>query len=425
MKKRVLSVMIVLVMLVSFSSCEITDHTTVTQQKHDTGISFSWWGNDMRSKYTVESIKAFENKNDVVVRPSYCELSGYKSWLDAKMISDEIPDVMQINYNWLHEYNAQGYEFYDLESLKDEIQLDNYTRQQLELGRVNGKLQGIPISLNGVNFFYNENTLKKYGIPLPSTWDDIFLAAQKLKKEGVYVLEMREKVFWLCCVAYAEQITGKPLFDSSDRMQYNEQEFKIMLEFGKRLLDSGAAPRPDRFRHTDFFSGETAGLACWISDAKSYFSDNSGVNAQSVNISLGDLITVSKGRSLGWYKKPMALYCMSRDTKEPKKVAKFVDHLLNSEEMAKLQGTEKGIPLSKSALEVLESRDMLSDLQAVADRKMNSDTSIKVMSWHLENESFFKLFLSKCYDVTYNGSDPAEKSEEFVKEIRSIEVLFK
>ena len=49
MKKRVLSVMIVLVMLVSFSSCEITDHTTVTQQKHDTGISFSWWGNDMRS----------------------------------------------------------------------------------------------------------------------------------------------------------------------------------------------------------------------------------------------------------------------------------------------------------------------------------------------------------------------------------------
>ena len=425
MKKRVLSILIVFAVLVSFSSCELVDQTNVTKQSHNTGISFSWWGNDMRSKYTLESIKIFENKNNIVVKPSYCELSGYKSWLDAKIISDEIPDVMQINYNWLYEYNSQGYEFYDLETLKDEIRLDNYTPQQLDLGRVNGKLQGIPISLNSINFFYNTNTLRKYDIAVPTTWDELFLAAQKLKKEGVYVLEMGEKAFWLSCVAYAEQTTGKPLFDSSNHMQYTAQDFKIMLEFGRKLLDSGVTPRPDGFRHTDFFNGKTAGLVCWISDAKSYFNDNSGVNARPVNISLGDLITVNKGKSIGWYKKPMALYCISKNTKEPQKVAKFVDHLLNSEEMAKLQGTEKGIPLSKSAQEVLESRDMLSDLQAVADRKMNADTSIKAMSSHLENESFFKLFLSKCYDVTYNGTDPAEKSEEFVKEIRSIEVLFK
>lgn len=426
MKKRILSVLTVIAVALSFASCSFHERMHVYRYDKNTHIKFSWWSNDLRSGYTMEALKVFEDKSSVVVDPIYSEHSGYKIRVEAAVNAGDLPDVVQLDYNSLYEYNAANSElFYDMKKLSSVIKLSNFSEQQLSMGTVDDRLLGIPTSLNSINFFYNTQTLEDNDIKQPRTWGELMDIGRKLRPKGIYAMEMTESAMWLCCAAYAEQVTGKPMFDSSDRMQYTEQEFKIMLEFGKRLLDSGAAPRPDRFRHTDFFSGETAGLVCWISDAKSYFSGNSGVNAQSVNISLGDLITVSKGRSLGWYKKPMALYCMSRDTKEPKKVAKFVDHLLNSEEMAKLQGTEKGIPLSKSALEVLESRDMLSDLQAVADRKMNSDTSIKVMSWHLENESFFKLFLSKCYDVTYNGSDPAEKSEEFVKEIRSIEVLFK
>ncbi len=426
MKKRILSVLTVIAVALSFASCSFHERMHVYRYDKNTHIKFSWWSNDLRSGYTMEALKVFEDKSSVVVDPIYSEHSGYKIRVEAAVNAGDLPDVVQLDYNSLYEYNAANSElFYDMKKLSSVIKLSNFSEQQLSMGTVDDRLLGIPTSLNSINFFYNTQTLEDNDIKQPRTWGELMDIGRKLRPKGIYAMEMTESAMWLCCAAYAEQVTGKPMFDSSDRMQYTEQEFKIMLEFGKRLLDSGAAPRPDRFRHTDFFSGETAGLACWISDAKSYFSDNSGVNAQSVNISLGNLITVNKGKSLGWYKKPMALYCMSRDTKEPKKVAKFVDHLLNSEEMAKLQGTEKGIPLSKSALEVLESRDMLSDLQAVADRKMNSDTSIKVMSWHLENESFFKLFLSKCYDVTYNGSDPAEKSEEFVKEIRSIEVLFK
>jgi oligogalacturonide transport system substrate-binding protein len=419
-KQRIISVLTLLVFCLCLTSCELSGDTTVTRKKNASSIGFSWWGNDVRSEYTIESLKLFQNKTNITVEPRYCEFSGYKSWLDAYMAAGDTPDVMQVNYNWLYEYASQGYEFYDMSTLKDDIRLDNFSKEQLEFGMVNGKLMGIPIALNGMYFFYNADTLAKYGVTVPTTWDEFFAAGAKLKEHGVYIAEMGEKALWLCCVAYAEQKTGKPLFDSSNRLQYTPQEYQVILETYKKILDYNIIPRPTDFNHSDFFNGKAAGLLCWISDTKSYFSGNSGVNATSVNIAIGELLRISDETPSGWYKKPMALYCISKNTKQPQEAARLVDHLLNSEDMAQLQGTEKGVPLSKSAQEVLESRDMLSDLQAVADKKMNADPNIKTMSSYLENDKLMKIFYTLGDDVTYNNADVGEKSREMYLQAREI-----
>lgn len=116
----------------------------------------------------------------------------------------------------------------------------------------------------------------------------------------------------------------------------------------------------------------------------------------------------------------MSFYCISAKTKDPVNSAKLVDFLLNSEEMAVLQGTEKGVPLSRSALEVLESRDMLSDVQAVANKKLNENRSIRLMSPYLENESLIKEFFSSGDDVTFNSADTSLKSVEVWQTARNI-----
>ncbi len=411
--KRYMCFVIVLVMALSMCSCENMDQINVTRQTLNARISLSWWGNEVRSDYTLRSIDKFEEKNDITVTPRYCEFAGYKGWMDSKLNAGELPDVMQMNYNWLYEYTKQGVEFYDLYELKDTIKLNNFSPDQLKFGEVDGKLMGIPISLNCCYFFYNTNVLHKYNIAVPKTWEELISAGQELKKHGVYAAEMGEKGIWLCCVAYTEQKTGKPMFDKKGNFQYGAQECKELLEFYKRFMESGITPRPQDFNHMDFYSGRAAGLFCWISDTKSYFGANIGVNAESVNISIGDLPYISDDNKAGWYKKPMALYCISKDTKEPENSAKLVDHLLNDEENAALQGTEKGIPLSRSAQEVLAARDMMSELQAVANRKMNGDVYIDVMSPVLENEQLMKDFYAAGDDVTYNNADALKKGEEF------------
>lgn len=421
--KKLISMTIVIAMALSLASCELTNDFNVHRHEKRAAVSFSWWGNDERSGYTLEALDVYEKKNDVRVNAQYSELSGYKNKMDMDLNADSACDAMQMQYSWMYEYVAKGYEFYDLYKLKDTIRLDNFTEDQLKLGEIDGKLMGIPTSINSINFFYNSNTLKKYGFKEPKTWDELFKLGERLKSDGVYAMEMSEKSLWFSCVAYTEQATGKPMFDHSGRMQYTADDFKVMLEFYKKLIDSNVTPRQNDFNHMDFYNGKAAGIACWISEATSYFNSNTGVDADAVNISLGDPLRISKTTQGGWYKRPMALYCINAGTKDPQRAAQLVDFLVNSEEMAALQGTEKGIPLSKSAQEVLESRDMLSDLQSVASKRMNEDASIGIMNPYLETEALRKAFFSAGDDVAFSNTGAYEKAAELFETVKAIDEI--
>jgi len=422
-KKKILSVLIAAVMALTLAGCELLDQYNVDKRSYKAALSFSWWGNDVRSSYTIEALEKYGKQNNVEITPKFSELSGYKKMLDTDLSAGDICDAVQIQYCWLHEYASQGYEFYDMYQLKDTIHLDNFTDEQLKLGEVNGKLMGVPTSLNSINFFYNADTLRRYGYTEPKTWDDLFRMGERLRSDGVYAVEMSEKSMWFSCVAYTEQKTGKPMFSEQGRMQYTAEEFKVMLEFYKKLIDSNVTSRPGEFNHTDFYNNKAAGIACWISEVESYFSSNTGVNASSASISLGTPPRLNSVFDRGWYKRPMALYCIKADTKEPKKAAELVDYLLNSEDMAILQGTEKGVPLSKSAQEVLASRDMLSDLQSVATKRMQDDSTIGIMDPSLENDEMRTAFFAAGDEVTYNHADAYEKGKELYEKILTIKAI--
>lgn len=422
-KKKILSVLITAVMALTFSSCELLDQYNVDNRHTTASLSFSWWGNDVRSSYTIEALEKYGKEHNVEIKPKFSELSGYKKMLDTDIAADMVSDTMQMQYCWLHEYAAQGCEFYDLYLLKDHLHLDNFTDEQLKYGEIDGKLMGIPTSLNSINFFYNADTLKRYGYSEPRTWDELFKLGERLSTEGIYACEMSEKSMWFSAVAYTEQKTGKPMFSKQGRMQYNADEFKVMLEFYKQLINSNVTSRPGDFNHTDFYNNKAAGIACWISEVESYFSSNTGVNASSADITLGIPPHLYSTSDSGWYKRPMALYCVKADTKEPKKSAELVDYLLNSEDMAILQGTEKGVPLSKSAQEVLASRDMLSDLQSVATKRMQEDAAISIMNPFLENDEMRAAFFAAGDEVTFNNADAYVKGRELYENIMRIKVI--
>ena len=116
----------------------------------------------------------------------------------------------------------------------------------------------------------------------------------------------------------------------------------------------------------------------------------------------------------------MELYSIKADTGEPEKAAQLVDYLLNNDEMAALQGTEKGVPLSRSALEVLESKDMLSDLQSIANKRMEEDKSIGFMDPALENDDIRAKFFSIGDEVVYNNADAYEKGREVYEAAKNI-----
>ena len=115
------------------------------------------------------------------------------------------------------------------------------------------------------------------------------------------------------------------------------------------------------------------------------------------------------------------MYAISKNTSYPEESAILLDFLLNSPEMAELQGIEKGIPLSDSAQGFLESNDMLNGMQYNAFVKMQEYTDmLSIISPYFENDDLIDEFRDGCNAVYYGKASASDKAEELYKRFNEI-----
>lgn len=87
-----------------------------------------------------------------------------------------------------------------------------------------------------------------------------------------------------------------------------------------------------------------------------------------------------------------------------------MNFLLNSTEMADLQGVEKGIPISKAARSQLEQTGKITGLQYEAFIKMNDFAdSMKVISPHMENTEILEYVQASCNSLYYEKTHLTQK----------------
>ncbi len=366
-----------------------------------TEISFAWWGGDARAEYTFKGIKIFEQENsDINVQPYSCDYIGYKESLDALYSFGKESDIIQLNYAWLSEYSPDGEGFYDLSTLSDEIALDNFTDEQLSYGTINGKLNAIPISLNAITFYYNEDMLKEIGEEIPETWDDLFECGSKLAEEDKYLFETASIYLWLMLTAHEEQTTGKAAAD------FDEENLASMMKFAKELDEGGVIRFGGNYDNTNYFGGKCAGQLLWASDAQNYAnSDDSQITTV-----IGKYISTEEPLRSGWYVKPSSLYAISKNSDDPQSAARLLNYLLNGEEMAELQGIEKGIPLSRSALETLDGKEMLNGTAYSAGKMItDSQSELQPMTEELEDSDLIDSFFIQL-EQYMKGEKTAEEA---------------
>ena len=394
--KRILAVLLSMLVL-SLVAC--TNEVKITEKETQTVISFSWWGNDERNEYTLEAIRQFEELHpEIKVDCYYTEWSGYQTKNDIRMASNTESDVMQINFAWITQYSPDGTGYYDISELTEYVDLSSFTEKELNYGMQNGKLNALPIALNTETYYYNKTLFEENGLTYPKTWEDLFDVATKLP-EGLYVAGMPAKSAFIMSAAYTEQKTGRTLVDAEGNLKFTAEDLEEMISFYCSLVREGVIPATENFSKSSITDGDYAGFVAWISDAGSY-SDLAIKGGYEVEI--GDYLTFDGKPLSGWYAKPATMYAIGKNTDHPKEAAILLDFLLNSEEMALLQGLEKGIPLSEKAKAVLESNDMLYGIQYDAYEKMIEHAdSIQVMSAYYENQDLIDAFYDACNEVYY------------------------
>ena len=409
MTKRLIAAFSAAVLALCTVSCG--EENVLLEQKEQTTITLSWWGNDTRTDYTLEAVGLFEKLHpEIKVKCSYSEWSGYEARSQVQMISGTEADVMQINVGWLSQYSPEGDGYYDIEKLSDEVDLSNFSEEMLDFGRRSGVLNAVPIAMNAETVYINKSLYDKYGLDVPKTWDDLFAAAKVMQPDGVYPLSGANKSLWLYCIAYAEQQNGKHFFNENSAITFGKDDLKMMIDLYTRMVSEGVVPKVEDYQKYNLDNLSYAGTVAWVSDAINLC--GTAIDNGSEMIAADYTVFEGVESGVGWYAKPATLYAVSKNTEHPHEAGLLLDFMLNSREWAELQGVEKGIPVSTAARQYLDEAGQLTGLQYEASLVMESNENVAPMDPTIENSDLYESFINSCDLVIYEKADLDEAAQE-------------
>ncbi|MFC4619389.1 extracellular solute-binding protein [Camelliibacillus cellulosilyticus] len=151
-------------------------------------VTITYWQYTFPEKVTeIKSlIKKFEkdNPNIKVVAQDF-PYDQYNQKIAAAMHAGKGPDIMNLFYGWLPQYEQEGYIQpipKDFMSTKD---IDDYYIPMIQSSKIDGKYYGLPVAVRSLALFWNKELFKKAGLDPekpPKTWDELKDMAKKMTK---------------------------------------------------------------------------------------------------------------------------------------------------------------------------------------------------------------------------------------------------
>lgn len=348
-----------------------------TAYAEDITLRISWWGGAERHEKTIQALKVFEERYPhIKIKREYGGWQGHEEKVMTQMVGNTAPDVMQINWGWLNIYSKDGKGYYDLNNLKDVIDISNYNKELLEQVTVNGKLNAIPMGLSGKVFYYNKSTYDKAGLPIPKSFDDMITSAKIFQEKfgkGTYPFYVDDYGYLLLIIYKLEQESGKS-FIQNNKLNFTESQLAESAKFFTKLVKEGAfTPVPERaaagsmalHQTPAWIEGRYAGTYEWDSAAP-IWRDSLSQNQELV---VGDYITQFGPYSSTFNKIGMA-FAINKNTRYPKESAMLLNFLISDPEAVKILGISRGVPANKSAVKTLKESNLLGGIILEANDKV-------------------------------------------------------
>ena len=328
-------------------------------------LRMSWWGGDGRHVATQEALKLCGARFGHVVKPEFTGWQGHGEKVTTQLAGGTEADIMQINWPWLHQFSRDGSGFADLREFAGQIDLSQWTEEQLAGGTMNGKLNGIPVSVTGRVFYFNDAAFQKAGLPMPTSWADLSAAAKVMNPGDAYPFDAAKLNAIFIVSLAATQATGKDLIDpATGEIAWSEADLVAALNFYQSLVDQGvirawkdavAVGNVELFDDPAWAEGRIGGSYEWDSTYAKYADP----------LKEGKLVPVPpfqvEGATTdGVYKKPSMVFSISKNSKNPQAAAEIVNCLLNDPEAVLILGDSRGLPASAIALETLTEAGKLS-----------------------------------------------------------------
>jgi raffinose/stachyose/melibiose transport system substrate-binding protein len=191
--KKMLMFMMVLFLLISLfpltasGDKETPDGKTVTIEFYQQKVE--------AIQIVDELIARFEAQNPgIKVKQTNLPNSETRNVLLMRIAANDVPDILSAypNAPEFREFVKEGY-LYDLSG---QDFLKNVNPSVLAPIKQGGKDYSLPISLNTIGVHYNEALFAKYGLSVPTTYEQFIALCEVLQSKGVQPLAFSDKDSW-------------------------------------------------------------------------------------------------------------------------------------------------------------------------------------------------------------------------------------
>jgi oligogalacturonide transport system substrate-binding protein len=398
----------------------------------DKTIRFAWWGGDDRHEPTLKVIQMFEAKNPgIKVKAEYAGWTGYQERLTTQFAGGAEPDIMQINWAWLALFSKNGDGFYDLNKVKDKLNLGDFPKATLDDMTVKGKLNAMPMGFTARVFIYNKEPWKKAGIAYPKSWDELYAAGKGLaekigpdaypldasRQDGVYLAQM-----------WAIQKLGKGFIKTEEpELAMSKAELVETIDYYKTMVKNRAfQPLPARIaqggaeqaleQFPAWVNGLWAGNYTWDSSAERRGLTLPGKVDQ---LEVGPMILIDGAKTSGTIGRASMAFAVSKRTKYPDEAAKFLAFLLTDKDAAKVLGMTRGVPASNTAWATVKEQVTISPLLMDALKQiedLRGKSMIPEASPYFEHPRILNVFYTVFEKVAYGRVTSEQAADEIIAE---------
>lgn len=309
-------------------------------------LRVTWWGSQTRHDLTMAAIEKFEEKYPHInVEPEFSDWGGYWSKLATQVAGGLVPDVVQMDYQYLTQY-AQNGVLADLTPYLESgaIDVTNVAESVLTSGQVGDKIYALSTGTNALATFYRKDVLDEAGIEMPMepTLEQFSeIAAQVYEKTG----RTQDTLVGKDALRNLLRSYGLQLFnDAGDGLGFDDPKY-IVRTWENRMaaveagwcLDVGATSATTAF---DAMVSDNWASWHWTNELQAY---QDGSNCE---LELACWPDPSDATAASAYFKPSMFWSVSETSAVKDAAALFINYFTNDPDCFDIVGIDRAMPIS-------------------------------------------------------------------------------
>jgi len=290
---------------------------------------------------------------NVEIKVEFTDWGGYWDKLSAMAAGGNLPDIIQMDYSYLNQYQKSG----QLANLSEfissgVIDTSKIPASIIESGSIDGNCYALSLGSNAPLMVYDKAIVEKAGVTIPEqmTYDELYDISKTIyEKTGVKTVYDG----WINMLQMTARANGSHIFD--ELMAGKEDSTKIHFANVEKFQKAEFSIAPDILVEKNPDNIETKPIVdetTWNDFPYSnQFISLSNAAGRELEVTMNPVLTKD---TQNMYLKPSQFFSIAETSKNKEEAAKFIDWFTNSVECNEILMAERGIPVNTEVAEAIK-----------------------------------------------------------------------